>query len=289
MIIVMKAKDEELRKARISEGLKRAYAEGRRLRISPMKGRHLSVAHKEKIGRAQKGIPKPEWLKRKYSLAKKGKPQPQLQTLEVRLKRRRRTFKDSWNKPETRVKLLAHLSRLNASEAHKGDCAKGSKIAWSLHRDKLLEVLKQGRQKLLTDPETKRKHSQAAKEQWKRMKPEMIRLQRKGMKQPNKKEAQLLLMLDRCFPSEWKYTGNGGIVIGNLVPDFVDCNSHKLVIELFGDYWHGETCKQAYKSENERRQVFAEYGYRQLVIWERELKDEESVVSKIKQFIGGQK
>lgn len=84
---------------------------------------------------------------------------------------------------------------------------------------------------------------------------------------PNKKEKLLEGYLNHLFPKEFKYTGDGKIVIGGRVPDFTNVNGKKQVIELFGTYWHkGEWRK---KKENH----YKNFGYDCLVIRERELKD----------------
>jgi len=49
-------------------------------------------------------------------------------------------------------------------------------------------------------------------------------------------------------------------------------------IELFGNYWH-----KAEEAE-ERKKIFAEYGFETLIIWENELKNEEAIIEKVKQF-----
>lgn len=96
---------------------------------------------------------------------------------------------------------------------------------------------------------------------------------------PNKQERRLLNILNGYWPLEWKYTGDGSFTLGHFIPDFVNCNSRKLIIELFGDYWHTE------EDEVIKRDAYQDYGYRLLVIWEHELKSEQAVVAKIEQFM----
>jgi hypothetical protein len=82
---------------------------------------------------------------------------------------------------------------------------------------------------------------------------------------PNKKEAQLMILLNDLFPHDYKYTGDGKIIIGGKCPDFTNVNGQKKLVELFGDYWHkGE-------DPSDRINHFLRYGYYTLVIWEREL------------------
>lgn len=92
---------------------------------------------------------------------------------------------------------------------------------------------------------------------------------------PNKIETQLMKMLEGNFPSEWKYVGNGDIIIGLKCPDFTNINGKKALIELFGDYWHRND------NPNKRIQHFAKYGYDTLIIWEHELDFPDKVIEKI--------
>lgn len=103
-------------------------------------------------------------------------------------------------------------------------------------------------------------------------------------KKPNQQEEHLDAILQEYFPGTYEYTGDGKLVIGGMIPDFVNVNGRKDVIELFGDYWH--TIKDRWK-DNELGKIMAynSLGYRCLVIWEHELKDEQAVVAKVKQFI----
>lgn len=99
-------------------------------------------------------------------------------------------------------------------------------------------------------------------------------------KKPNKTEIKLLKVLN-SVSNEWDFVGNGQLMIAGKNPDYADVNGRKLLVELYGDYYH--------KGENpeDRINLFALYGYRTLIIWERELKDIETVKEKIKEFING--
>ena len=99
---------------------------------------------------------------------------------------------------------------------------------------------------------------------------------------PNKLERYFDDILQRKFPSQWKYVGDGQLIIGGKWPDFANINGRKQLIELYGDYWH--------KGENPQEKIehFRAFGYETLVIWEHELNDlsEEQIVSKIKGTFG---
>jgi len=94
---------------------------------------------------------------------------------------------------------------------------------------------------------------------------------------PNKAEKRLSSILQSVAP-DFKYVGDGSLVIGGLCPDFSN-GDHKL-IELFGDYWH--------KGEDPQKRIdyFKKFGYDTLVVWECELKEINDLISKIIEFMG---
>lgn len=85
-------------------------------------------------------------------------------------------------------------------------------------------------------------------------------------KSPNKLETKLLIILNKLYPNEWKFVGNGKVIIAGKCPDFINVNGQKKIIELFGDYWHKN------KDPENRKKTFKPFGYDTLVIWEKELK-----------------
>lgn len=111
---------------------------------------------------------------------------------------------------------------------------------------------------------------------------------RMGKKGPNMPERKLDKLLKRNFLGEFDFNGNFdcGVMLGGLVPDFVNVNGKKQVIELFGDYWHGKKEKVPWKStEFGRKAVYSQLGFELLVIWEHELKSPDGVVERIREFI----
>lgn len=96
---------------------------------------------------------------------------------------------------------------------------------------------------------------------------------------PNKAEKLLDAILQQHFPNEWEYVGSGKITIAKKKPDFINCNGKKLIIELFGDYWH--------KGENpqEKISLYKQYGFDTLVIWEHQLSNIKSTVHRIQEFV----
>ncbi len=99
------------------------------------------------------------------------------------------------------------------------------------------------------------------------------------LKKPTKLELKIEDFLQRHYPNEWKYVGNGQVIISGFNPDFIHCNGKKLIIEAFGDYWHKE-------GEAKRRYaIFKKHGYETLVIWEHESDNEDALVAKVSGFI----
>lgn len=98
---------------------------------------------------------------------------------------------------------------------------------------------------------------------------------------PNRVEDRILSMLNTFFPNEWKYVGNGGLVLGRCCPDFVRKNGVNQLIELYGDYWH--------KGENpqDRIDLFKGHGYDTLIIWQSEFDrlGEEVISNRIREFM----
>ena len=99
-------------------------------------------------------------------------------------------------------------------------------------------------------------------------------------KRPNKCEILLLSILDRLFPGEFKYVGNGQFILGGKCPDFMNVNGKKVLVELFGDHWH--------KGEDPRVRInfFRKYGYKTVVVWERELRDVEKLNKRLVSLLG---
>lgn len=95
---------------------------------------------------------------------------------------------------------------------------------------------------------------------------------------PNKLEIHFQNYLDLLFPGEYKYVGDGQLIIGGKCPDFVNVNGKKKLIEIYGDYWH--------KGQNpeDRKKIFEPFGYKTLVIWEKELKKENKLKIRLTNF-----
>jgi len=102
---------------------------------------------------------------------------------------------------------------------------------------------------------------------------------------PTSIEIKLSSIIER-YHLPFIFVGNGQVIIGGKIPDFINANHRKQVIELFGNYWHSleRTGRIRLEEEQHRINIFAIYGYTTLVIWEDELENEIKLVRKIKEF-----
>jgi len=102
---------------------------------------------------------------------------------------------------------------------------------------------------------------------------------------PNKPEKVLIDLLQILFGNSYKYTGDFSYWLGRRNPDFISI-SNKKIIELFGDYWHGETITGIKKHDHEKERIkhFKSFGFETLIIWEHELKNIKKLKDKIISF-----
>jgi len=128
------------------------------------------------------------------------------------------------------------------------------------------------------DAATKEKLSKVVKEWWK-----IPGNARKCLviNSPNKQEKKLNNLLEKMYPGEWKFVGNGEVIIDGKCPDFININGQKKIIELYGEWWHKPD------EEQRRKDFFKRYGYETLVIWVRQLMDDGVAKSMIKGFCDG--
>lgn len=129
-------------------------------------------------------------------------------------------------------------------------------------------------------PEVKIKKSESQKKNWKD--PEYVRkMMRVHKVRPNKAEIKLeKLMRDHGLP--FRYVGDGKVIIAGKCPDYINTNGKKQVIELFATRWHNP------KEEDERKETFAKYGYRTLIVWYSEFKkNPNKVLERISSFERG--
>jgi hypothetical protein len=108
------------------------------------------------------------------------------------------------------------------------------------------------------------------------------------MKKPTKLELGVGEVLEKHFPGEWKYVGDGELVVGGKCPDYVHRDGVR-VLEVFGSLWHDPdvTFKDKipfHQTEEGVVEHYAKYGYACVVIWDYELDDEGLVVERVEKL-----
>lgn len=194
------------------------------------------------------------------------------------------------NAEEMRARLMGHPSSLKGkkiSVEHRRKIKENAARPWlgkhlsEEHKKKLSEKRK-GFKAGPFSPEHKKKISDAHKALWKNEDFCQMKYRTNNVK-PTKPELEVLSILNDLYPGQWRYTGDFSFIINGKCPDFINVNGQKKIIELFGDYWHrGER-------EEDRAAIFTPFGYETLVIWERELNNINSVISKITEFAKARK
>ena len=221
----------------------------------PMYGKHHSKQTRKQLSESHKGVPLSE--KHRASIGKASKKI--WATIDEEKKNEWRQKIGAGN----RGKVVSDEARKKISIAKKGKRAspatefkKGMK-----HSRDHLEYMSKVMSTLWRDPKYIKKMAKA------------LRIT------PNKPETFMINLLNDLYPGEWKFTGDFSFMINGKCPDFVNCNGQKKCIEIFGNYWHkGE-------DPQDRIDMFNPFGYETLVIWEHELKDVDSVVKRIHDFM----
>ena len=147
--------------------------------------------------------------------------------------------------------------------------------------------------KAITNPEHLKKLSKIKKELWQSNPAIRRKIVRALAKRPTAPESTLNRTLQILYPREFKYNGvNAGVMLGGYIPDFVNVNGKKQVIELFGCYWHG--CKacghddpEQIRKDRKRVKSLQKLGWESLIVWQHELNDAEKLETKIAHFVGG--
>lgn len=106
-------------------------------------------------------------------------------------------------------------------------------------------------------------------------------------KTPTIPEQKIIDIVSKHFP-DFKYNGNGelSVVLAGMIPDFINTNGKKQVIEVFGDYYHGKGCRNWKDSELGKEMAYNSIGYDCLILWEHDIKSkkDEDIVTTIKAF-----
>lgn len=222
--------------------------------------------HIRKLSQAASGRIHSEETKEKISKALKGITKEMNPNLIKSIRTR-----EKMSKPKSEE------TKRNIREARRGKPSNSSGKHWSLSK------------------KTKRRMKNAQSKKW--QSPEYREKQLKaifaGLKlRPTKPERRMRNGLNKMFPGEYRYVGDGQTFIGGKCPDFINVNGQKKIIELFGTFWHGEDYRRIAFNDNtsnkeheqQRIKHFAKYGFKTLIIWENELKNIKKLKKKIRNF-----
>jgi len=107
---------------------------------------------------------------------------------------------------------------------------------------------------------------------------------------PNKFEKRIDDILNKFFPNEFKYNGDfsQGVALNRQIPDFVNVNGKKCVIECFGEPFHDGVFSSDWKdTEFGKKAIYSQLGYKCLVLWYDECKmlNDEDIAEKVRQFL----
>lgn len=128
-----------------------------------------------------------------------------------------------------------------------------------------------------------RTHSETQKSLWKddnyanKMRPKLMR---SSGKHPNKIEKDCIKLF-QIKNIQLTYVGDGTKWFksknGNRFnPDFIN-EDKKIIVEIFGDYWHRNTQER----DKLRINTYKKNGYEPLIIWEKELLNQQEILNKI--------
>ena len=102
---------------------------------------------------------------------------------------------------------------------------------------------------------------------------------------PNKAELKLNCILQQILPNEYALNVKADIMtLGCKIPDFVNVNGQKKLIELNGTYYHNPKYFPNVQSPEERISYFEKLGWNTLIIREDELDNRETLKVKLLKF-----
>ena len=285
-------------KQKLSETRKKLFAEGK---LKPTNlGKKFSIEHRKKLSETRKklfaegklkiwckGLTK-ETDKRVAEKAKKlEEHKPPKEQCQKQSKTLKRLYVEGKIIPYWLGKKFSAEMRAKLSEhAKKRTKEKTPFYGKHFSKEAKLKLSKSKMGKKLSE-ETKRKIGAISKKLWQNpeYREKVIKSVFKSLnKKPNKQEQLLNQFLQENFPNEWKFVGDGKLIVNGKCPDFVNVNGQKKIIELFGDYWHNNPKTKYHQTEEGTKEHYAKYGYKTLIIWEKELKNLNNILQEIEKF-----
>ena len=188
--------------------------------------------------------------------------------------------------PEVRLKI-SQTHRQHGINVGRKNPRFGKKLSYRTR-----QVIAEKQRIYQQNPEHRANLSEKAKVRWqnREFKEKSLKAILKGIHtRPTTPETQLIILI-KSAGLPFKYTGNGQVVIGGLIPDFVNSDGHKEIIELYGCYWHRcplchPKSQPKIKPNEERKFTYSKYGFRMLTIWEHELLHPDKVVERVKNWM----
>lgn len=156
-------------------------------------------------------------------------------------------------------------------------------------KQKLAERSREMMNERWSNSEYYQKHCERKKTEWADITYRNMQIKKmmKGNKsRPTRLEKRVLELVDNMYPNQWKYVGDGDVILGGRNPDFINMNGCKAIIEVNGTFWHSyqRTKECPLLHELDRISHYKQYGYHTLVIWGHEFKNKELLVKKIQVF-----
>ena len=234
---------------------------------------------KAKIKQSNKGkVKSPEWCLH-ISESKKGKPsnekgKPKPSSSYKRSKETRRKMSEGRKRMLAEHPEVVENLRLKLS-------AEGGRVVLQATKDK---ISKARCRYFINHPEASKEHSERMKAMWTK-KSYVEAVIRAINLRPNKQEIALGKIIDDVCPCQFKYNGDYslGVILNRYIPDFVNINGKKQVIEFFGSYWH----RIDGRGEQETIDKYRQLGWHCLVVWDTELANVRTLKGKIRAFAGG--
>ncbi len=266
---------------RQSESGKNAYQKNPGLCIKRSEDRKRW--HKENPGKQKELNNRPEVQQKRIEGIKcwhrenPGKQKENLNRPEVR-QRNSDSQKIAQNRPEVKARSRETTLRLWQNHDYRENQIETHKILWQ-DPEYAKRTIEQIKKAWRDNPSLREKMSKVKKKQW--QDPEYVKKLHKGLAQrPTGLEIEVMAILNSLFPSEYGYNGGYelGIVLCGKVPDFVNINGKKKLVEAYGSYWHKES------DEQPRIDLFGKIGWDCLIIWDWELQDYKKLVEKLKSF-----
>ena len=110
---------------------------------------------------------------------------------------------------------------------------------------------------------------------------------RANSQRPTAPEKQVLDAIEQ-YHLPYKYTGDGSFIIHGICPDFTNTNNQKIVIEVFGNYFHSPEVlgNEWRRTELGRIMVYNSFGFRCLILWEESIQSAspEEIAQQIRKF-----